>query len=171
MEVDLNGCISGRKHAWDAFVQQTAPLIYAAVRRSLQRWPLDAQDVDDRAQDVYVRLLQDDCRLLKTFDPRRASLSTWLTLVAQSTVRDCMMKRRVQTVALVEHDGGLAPESCEPEVSLPLDVLTDRQRLVLRMLFDEEMTVEQAAARLGVDAQTIRSTKHKALSRLREHLK
>ena len=36
------------------------------------------------------------------------------------------------------------------------------------MLFDEDMSVEQAAARLNVDPQTIRSEKHKALTRLRE---
>jgi DNA-directed RNA polymerase specialized sigma24 family protein len=38
------------------------------------------------------------------------------------------------------------------------------------MLFDREMSVEEVAVVLGVNAQTVRSTKHKALSRLREHL-
>ena len=38
------------------------------------------------------------------------------------------------------------------------------------MLFEEDMTVAQAAALIGVDEQTIRSTKHKGLTRLREHM-
>jgi len=39
---------------------------------------------------------------------------------------------------------------------------------VLRLLFDEEMSVSEAAAVLGVDAQTVRSTKHKAIRKLRD---
>ena len=54
------------------------------------------------------------------------------------------------------------------QADLPWHLLTARQRLVLRMLFDQRMTVCRAAALLGVDEQTVRSTKHKALSRLRE---
>jgi RNA polymerase sigma-70 factor (ECF subfamily) len=49
-----------------------------------------------------------------------------------------------------------------------MHLLTDRQRLVLQMLFDDDLTVEQVARRMGVDEQTVRSTKHKALTRLRE---
>jgi DNA-directed RNA polymerase specialized sigma24 family protein len=54
--------------------------------------------------------------------------------------------------------------------SIPLHALSDQQRQVIGMLFQEGLSVEQAAARLGVEAQTIRSAKHKALTRLRERL-
>lgn len=170
MNIDLNGCIRGRKGAWDAFVQQTVRIVYAAVQRTIRQWPHDPQDVDDRVQDVYLKLLQDDCRLLKQFDPQRASLSTWLTLVARSTTRDSMTRRRVPTVPLAAHDGTLNSHSTANEPAIDMSVLTERQRLVLQMLFDENMTVEEAASRLEVDPQTIRSTKHKALTRLRETL-
>jgi len=42
---------------------------------------------------------------------------------------------------------------------------------VIEMLFQQGLSVEAAAARLGVEQQTIRSAKHKALTRLREALK
>jgi RNA polymerase sigma-70 factor (ECF subfamily) len=51
-----------------------------------------------------------------------------------------------------------------------MHVLSERQGLVIRMLFDEDLSVAETAARLGVDEQTVRSTKHKALTRLREHM-
>ena len=38
----------------------------------------------DAAQDVFVRLCAGDFRLLKTYDPARASLATWLAVVARS---------------------------------------------------------------------------------------
>ena len=179
MNVDLNGCLTGRKGAWDAFVRQTAPLVYAAVTRTLRAWNHTQQDIEDRVQDVYVKLLADDCRLLRTYDQQRASLSTWLTLVARSTTRDALQKRRVETVPLADQDGCRAshvpatgaPHSTANGIQIPsFDCLTERQRQVLQMLFEQNMTVEEAAARLEVDPQTVRSTKHKALSRLREHM-
>jgi RNA polymerase sigma-70 factor (ECF subfamily) len=176
VKVDLKGCIAGRKGAWDAFVQQTAALIYAAVQRTVRTRGLTPSgggggEVDDRVQDVYVKLLQDNCRLLRQFDPKRASLSTYLTLVARSTTRDALVKRRLETMPLMDHDGP-APTPGDRNGTLPeLESLTDRQREVLQMLFEQDMTVELAAARLGVDPQTIRSTKHKALTRLRGQMK
>ena len=130
---------------------------------------VEGSDVDDSVQDVFVRLVKDDCRLLKSYDPKRASLSTWLTLVARSVAIDHLRKRRLSTVPLEPGDPpGSQRAAAHP--LLPLHLLTARQRLVLRMLFDEGMTVAEAARTIGVGEQTIRSTKHKALSRLREHL-
>jgi RNA polymerase sigma-70 factor (ECF subfamily) len=110
---------------------------------------------------------------LKTYDPSRASLSTWLTLVARSVTIDRLRARRLSVHSLeLGHvaQAPAAPASAADEgPDLPLHILTGRQRLVLRLLFDEGRTVTEAAAMLAVDEQTIRSTKHKALSRLREH--
>ena len=41
--------------------------------------------------------------------------------------------------------------------------------LVLRCLYDEERDVAEVARMLNIDAQTVRSTHHKALLRLRAH--
>jgi RNA polymerase sigma-70 factor (ECF subfamily) len=133
-------------------------------------------EIEDIFQEVFVRLVKDDFRLLRTFDPNRATLSTWLTIVSRSTAIDCLRRRRLNTVSLEAGQIGAAPESEQsptsgdaPEATgLPMHLLTDRQRLVLQMLFDDELTVEQVARRMGVDEQTVRSTKHKALTRLRE---
>jgi RNA polymerase sigma factor (sigma-70 family) len=179
VNVDLNGCCKGRKVAWDAFVKQTAPLVYAAVKRTLRAWNHTQQDIEDRVQDVYVKLLADECRLLKTYDDKRASLSTWLTLVARSTTRDALQKRRIETVPIANQDGSApsfipatpSAQSNANGILLPqFDCLTERQREVLAMLFEQNMTVEEAAARLEVDPQTVRSTKHKALTRLRQQM-
>lgn len=170
MNVDLNACISGSKPAWDAFVQQNSGIIYAAVQRALRYKTGDQRDVDDRVQDVFVRLIQNDCRLLRTYDARRASLSTWLTLVARSVVHQHLQKRSLNTVPLCPSDAVIEPDPISGSEPLPLDGLTGRQREVLEMLFEQGLSVEEAAVRIGVNPQTIRSTKHKALSRLRQEL-
>ncbi len=56
-----------------------------------------------------------------------------------------------------------------PLLDIPLQLLTGRQKLVLSLLFEDGMTIAEAAELVGVTDQTIRSTKHKALERLRKH--
>src|SRR5688572_14044287 len=104
MNVDLNACIRGNKPAWDQFVESCSALIYAAVRRAYRSHPAGQQDVEDRVQDVFVQLVQNDCKLLRAFDPKRASLSTYLTIIARSVVYQHGQKKRLETVPLLDVD-------------------------------------------------------------------
>jgi len=175
---ELSACLRGDKRAWDAFVERYARVIFAAVQRALRMHAPQANDADvqDAAQEVFVRLVKDDFRLLGSYDPSRAALTTWLTIVARSTAIDQVRRKRPQTVGL-EHAAETAaappptagPARATEAVGIPDGLLSPRQQLVLRMVFDEEMPVEQVAAVLGVEAQTVRSTQHKAISKLREH--
>lgn len=169
--VDLDACINGDKHAWDAFVDRWAGVVYSAVQRTMKsRGAAERADVEDAVQEVFVRLLKDDCRLLRSYDANRASLSTWLTLVSRSVTIDRHRRQRPATVPLDDRDRAAPPDAPPPSLSVPIHVLTSRQRLVLRLLFDDGLSVEQAARFLDVDEQTVRSTKHKALSRLRAEM-
>jgi RNA polymerase sigma-70 factor (ECF subfamily) len=177
--VDLKACLSGDQRAWAALVEQAAPILFAAVLRTLHQYrPRVAPgEAEDLAQDVFVRLIEKDYRLLRTYDPARASLSTWLTLVARSTVLNHLRKGNAHIVPLAEAPEHLlaveesAPGDATRELEVPDGLLSPRQHLVLRLLFDRQMSVEEAAATLGVDAQTVRSTKHKAIAKLREFFK
>jgi len=176
MNVNLPACIAGDKDAWDDFVRAAAPIIYAAVRRSMRHRGGASQEINDRVQDVYVRLLREDCRLLRTFDPKRASLPTWLTLISRTVVHEQMRKHKQHTVSLNGFERAPGSEGVREsgkgaaDVRLPISMLSPLQKRVLELLFDHGLSVEQAAARLQVEAQTVRSAKHKALTRLREHL-
>ena len=168
LKVDIEGCIQGRKAAWDDFVRACSPLIYAAVKRSYRALPCSQQELEDRVQDVFVHLVKSDFRALRAFDPERASLSTYLTLVARSIGHQHAQKRKLLAVSLDSIPAVRAPSDSPAAESLPtLHGLTERQQAVLQLLFEQGMSVEEAAHRLDVDPQTIRSTKHKALSRLR----
>ncbi len=172
-QTDLRALMSGNKRAWDGFVVASAPLIHAVVRRALATYRLGEDDVMDAAQDVYVRLCATDFRLLKTYDPARAGLSTWLAVVARSAAIDHARRRRQVTSPI---DGVpeavLAVEDRHVEkLKVPDGLLTVRQTLILRLLYDEERDVAEVAQLLQVDAQTVRSTHHKALVRLREHFR
>ncbi len=160
----------GEKGAWDAFVRRYAGLVAAAVR-PIAREP---GEVEDLAQEVFLRLCKDDFRLLRSYDPARAGLSTWLTIVARSTARDALRRRRPVAVAIeTVPEGLLAVEPVEPvrKLKLPEALLSPRQREILAMLYDREMDVAEIAKTLGIDPQTVRSAHHKAMLKLRAHFR
>lgn len=179
MDIDLQACIDGDPQAWSAFVERTMPVIAAAVRRVIRPGPAGSRELaEDAIQEVFVRLIARDYRLLRMYDEERAKLTTWLTVVARSTAIDMLRRRRLETVSLDAEPPGaaLAASHVDPPndasakgAELPLHLLTDRQRLVLTLLFDDGLPVSKAAIVLGVDDQTVRSTKHKAIARLRAH--
>src|SRR5207245_7871847 len=116
--------------AWDACVRGYGGLIVAAVRGVA---PPHA-DIEDLTQDVFVRLCKDDFRLLRTYDPARAALSTWLTIVARSTARDALRRRRVDSVPIeAVREARLAVDPVEPvrKLKLPEALLSPRQREIL----------------------------------------
>jgi RNA polymerase sigma-70 factor (ECF subfamily) len=151
-------------------VRRYAALVAAAVRGVAR----EASEVEDLAQEVFLRLCKDDFRLLRSYDPARAGLSTWITIVARSTARDAMRRYRpVLTPIDAVPEGRLAVDPVEPtqKLKLPDALLSPRQREILTMLYDREMEVAEIAAALAIDPQTVRSAHHKAMVKLRAHFK
>jgi RNA polymerase sigma factor (sigma-70 family) len=162
--------LRGEKAAWDAFVRRYGGLVVAAVRGVAMAQP----EVEDLTQEVFVRLCKDDFRLLRSYDPARASLSTWITIVARSTARDGLRRRRAETVPLdVVPEAQLAIDPVEPvqKLKLPEALLSPRQQQILAMLYDREMDVAEIAQALAIDPQTVRSAHHKAMVKLRVHFR
>lgn len=164
---DLEALVRGDKVAWDQFVRRYAGLILSAVRGVAR----PGTDTEDLTQEVFTRLCKDGFRLLKTYDPARAGISTWLTIVARSTARDLQRRRQPGIMPIDDVPEILLATSGEPRetVRLPDALLSPRQKLVLTLLYERDMEVAEIAATLGVDPQTVRSTHHKAMLKLRTH--
>ena len=177
MDIDLTACIQGDSEAWNQFCVETGGVIMAAIRRTARTQLADPSlpDPEDILQAVYLRLINNEFKLLRSFDPGRASLSTWLSLITRSITIDVLRRRRLPNLPLQESDAVTARDeaagSSRLEDAAPLNTLTSRQRLVLTLLFEDNRTVPEAAQFLGVGEQTIRSTKHKALERLRKAMR
>lgn len=164
---ELKALISGQDGAWDAFVRRYAGLLLSAVRGLVR----EGAEAEDLVQEVFVRLCKDNFRLLKTYDANRAGLSTWLTIVARSTARDAQRRYRPPSSALDDvPESVLAVSDVHHEpLKFPKDLLSPRQQLVLTLLYERDMDVADIAKSLGVDPQTVRSTHHKAMLKLRAH--
>lgn len=172
-EADISLVVSGDNAAWERFVEKFSGLLFGVAVRTLRaRTPgMGREDARDVVQDIFLRLVKDDFRLLRTYDPERASLPTWLTVVARSATID-FLRRPERSRETEELEETLAAAEDVPfggRLELPRGLLTDRQRQILHLLFDEDMDVVEVAAALSVQAQTVRSLKHQALTKLREH--
>ena len=167
----LERLLDGDKAAWNRFVERFAAVIFAAVRRKLV--PAGrADDSEDVAQDVFLRLCARDFRLLRNYDPAKAKVSTWLTVVATSSAIDHLRRQKAPGVALEavpERKLSVEPKLPVEKVKIPPDLLSARQALIIEMLYRKEMEVAEVAEALGIDPQTVRSTHHKALTKLRGH--
>jgi RNA polymerase sigma factor (sigma-70 family) len=170
-ELDLLATLlNGDKRSWTVFVRRYAALIVAAVRSVAPT----SGDVEDLTQEVFVRLCKDEFRLLRSYDAARASLSTWITIVARSTARDSLRRRHPNSVPIeTVPEAYLKVDAIEPtpRIKLPDSLLSPRQREILGMLYDGEMDVAEIAAALSIDPQTVRSAHHKAMLKLRAHFK
>ncbi len=165
--------IDGDPSAWAQFVDDYSSAIFGAIVNTLRKSGRNADESTDVAQDVFVRLCKDDYRLLRQFDSRRAGLKTWLGVVSSSSTIDYLRKQRginLPVDDLPEEVLAVNPVVHDP-VRIPKGLLSDRQALVLRLLYDKDMDAAEVALLLGIDSQTVRSTHHKALVKLRKYFR
>ncbi len=168
---DLAEILAGDRRAWAAFVRRHAPVIHGAVLKRLVPAGLQ-EDSDDVAQEVFLRLCRNDFRLLRRFDAAKARLTTYLTVVATSTAIDHQRRRRLPKEDLdkvPESDLSVAPPEAPVEIKIPEGLLSPRQSLALELLYFRDLDPAEAGKIMGIDAQSVRSMHHKALTKLRKH--
>ncbi len=170
MTPELMQLLTARDQAsWASFVDRYLPVVVAAVRRTLPH--AHSIDQEDVVQDVFLRLCQHDYRLLRSYSPVQSSISTWLTVVARGVAIDAHRKstRRLRTEPFTpSHEPAIQTPPTEP-ISLPTGLLSPRETAILTLLFDHGLDVDEVADKLAIHPQTVRSTKHNALTKLRKH--
>lgn len=78
------------ERAWAEFIRRFHVVIAAAVMRTARHWgEPNPSLVDDLVQDTYLKLCEDDSRLLRSFEPRHEdSIFGFLKVVAANVVHD-----------------------------------------------------------------------------------
>ena len=167
---EIQAILDGDEREWQSFITQYSGYIRAVVEHTIN--PHGAKiEADDAVQEIFIRLIENDHRLLRSYDPTRSSLKTWLAVIARSRTIDLLRRKHLATIPLEEELAANAqpPSSPDVVVELPMELLTGRQKLIMHLLYERELTVREAAQVLDVTEQTIRSARHKALQRLRQH--
>ena len=134
----------------------------------------EAADLEDLTQEVFLRLCKDGFRLFEPMIRRgpgsRPGSRSWHAAPRATRLR----RRRPLAVPLdAVPEAQLLATADEPvrKLKLPEELLSPRQREILSMLYDRDMEIAEIAAALGIDPQTVRSTHHKAMIKLRAYFK
>jgi RNA polymerase sigma-70 factor (ECF subfamily) len=159
----------------DAFARlfdHFAPRIHAY----LLRLRLDPIAADELTQEVMSTLWQKAAQ----FDPRKASLATWLYRVALNRRIDLLRRERdegpVDQDALNVPDPALPPDDSlnatqrEALIRSALAALRPEQLDLVRLAFFEGLSHTDIAARTGLPLGTVKSRLRLAFSRLRRAL-
>jgi RNA polymerase sigma-70 factor (ECF subfamily) len=147
----------------------------SAVRAYMAGLGVPLDTVDDLAQEVYLEFYKGMDAMPANTLPIR-----WLKGIARNVCMNHFRRskrreeRRLEALAEIlaqtESDSGSAPDTTAQECALQacLQKLTPRQRQIVVLRYEEGITAEKMAHRLGSKAGTIRVTLFRLLRILRE---
>lgn len=181
----VSAMIAGDKAAWKEFSERYDRLVMRCITQVTRKFAalLSDEDVYEIRAAFYVSLLVNDRRRLRTFDPSRARLSSWVGLLASNRAYELLRIRR-SAPASEDLDSAkmLAVEAPDP---FDLTASRERGKLARRAIesLDREdrdfifaytmakMEPAELAARLGISVKTIYTRRFRIESRLVEALK
>ena len=88
----VDAVVSGRRKGQDLMVGQYGQEVFGMVVRLVG----DVMDAEELTQDTFLRAF----RSIGSYDPRRASLGTWLCRIAYRLTLDFMKRRRPLTISI-----------------------------------------------------------------------
>ncbi len=170
----IQQALDGKSPARDALVKRLTPVIWAHTRRALRRQGVAPEPhAPDLTQHIWLKLWAEQGRVLRRFEPRKASLEHYVGgVVTRSEVGDWLRSRRtarrganIQFVPLdVAANAGM-PGRQEQRVAdadlvqrlfVHLDTtLEGRGRLVFRMLYQDQLDPSAIASALGVKPHVV----------------
>ncbi len=136
----------------------------------------DAAQAEDVLQMAYVKVLEGRARF-----GGNSAFKTWLFGVIRNTAREEWRRQRLRRIGLLRFEPEVASEP-SPEMAARksesrerllrlLEKLSARQREVLHLVFYQDLTVESAAAVMGVSVGSARKHYGRGKARMRELLK
>ena len=178
----IAGCVRGDDQARARFCDAYLDLVHRAVSRRLAQLsnaPPVQSDVEDIRNEVFERLLVDDCKALRRIH-KPQSLNAWLVSVARNHAVDYVRKRTTRMRAHVssaleqqEHCGAgaseqeLAARERKEFVSKGLAALAPSDRLVLELYFVRELKYAEIAVMLSLNINTVSARLRRAKAKLR----
>jgi RNA polymerase sigma factor (sigma-70 family) len=127
-------------------------------------------DAEDLTQQTFERAL----RAWERFDPRRASLATWLLVIARNLLIDHFRAARpevgLEGVAEGAASGGELELGLDPELAAALSELGDREREIIALRFGGDLAGPEIASLTGLSLANVQQILSRSLRRLRARL-
>lgn len=178
--------VAGSRAAWREFHARYDRLVLRCISRATARF--SARMADDEVREIYATLMMQLCAndmgKLRGFDPERGSrFSTWIGLLAVNCTIDHLrsLRREPGRASIEDVEDELLDETPTPHEALDrkerleiaaslLRDLSDKDRELFTLYFDEGLDAEQIAHRMHISVATVYSKKHKIQSRIEARL-
>jgi RNA polymerase sigma-70 factor (ECF subfamily) len=147
--------LAGGREAWAKFEREYRLVVLKAVHSTARKFGASPVDVEDAASQVFLELLENDGRVLRSFRGTSA-FTTWLTVIAYR-VAAREFSRRVRT-RQVEASGPVresAPPPPDGEVLEFLEKLPESDRRALVLFHIEGASYREISASLGVPSNQV----------------
>ena len=171
----LERCAEGDEDAMGILHRRLGGMLLALAMRITGDW----RDAEDTVQEALLYAW----KKADAYDPKKASVSTWLVMITRSRALDRIRKKKTivkAEVPLVHEDlsVGVAPEgfgrTLQGDRSLriraALELLPEEQKKVLELQFFQGMTQKEGALRLGIPLGTFKTRVLLAMKKLRKEL-
>ena len=178
----VEGTLGGDEDAFSQLYEKYRHPVYATAYRIIQ----SAEDARDATQEIFVKLY----RSLRSWNRRKASLSTWIYRLAANHAIDCWRARRrrpeVQSEEGME-EGLVREHSLSEAIRSPYrtvesqekvdavrrcaDALPDLQKKVFILRYFQELKLEEIAEMESCSLGTVKTSLFRATQAVRRALK
>ena len=167
----------GRREGQTEMVGRYAERVFAMIVRQVP----DVMDAQELTQDTFLRAFDH----IDSYDPSKASLSTWLCRIAYRLTLDFLKRRRPMIVSIEDTSvwqTDISDEALETELStgreenierlqMLMDDLPDDERMLLTLYYFEDRPLTEIAYITGIEAKPLANRLYRIRKKLYKQLK
>ena len=167
----------GRREGQTEMVSRYAERVFAMIVRQVP----DVMDAQELMQDAFMRAFDH----IDSYDPHKASLSTWLCRIAYRLTLDFLKRRRPMIVSLEDTkvwQTDISDEVLEAELSTGreerieqlqkvINDLPDDERMLLTLYYFEDRPLTEIAYITGIDAKPLANRLYRTRKKLFQKLR
>ena len=167
----------GRREGQTEMVSRYAERVFAMIVRQVP----DVMDAQELTQDAFMRAFDH----IDSYDPHKASLSTWLCRIAYRLTLDFLKRRHPVIVSLEDTkvwQTDISDEVLEAELSTGreerierlqevIDDLPDDERMLLTLYYYEDRPLTEIAYITGIEAKPLANRLYRTRKKLFQKLR
>ena len=158
----------GRREGQTEMVSRYAERVFAMIARQVP----DMMDAQELTQDSFLRAFSH----IDSYDPHKASLSTWLCRIAYHLTLDHLKRRRPVIVAM-EDNTDVSDEELEAELNTGreerieqlmevIDELPDDERMLLTLYYFEDRPLTEITYITGIEPAALANRLYRTRKKL-----
>ena len=173
--------LKGDESAWKTVVDEYSSLLIGIARRTFTSYgyPASNHDAEDAVANVWINLLENNCKIIKRCIHRKNFLQTLVVLTRNRAI-DIMRKNKTIYTEFEEQHGGVTmhPLSETPSQPVPerilkkaISQLSEREKTIISLFFLQNLKYREIEALTGIPQNSIGPTINRALQHLRDFIK